>query len=353
LDILGSISNDIKVSARSINFINVVDTNFSESLEINSEGNKNSEITIRDDGTFSNQNGSVNVHQPHLLKFLVDGIGVNKINLNKVSTVNSLYVSNTKILEELDLAGVKISKLSFNILDISRADFKIHRTEFEDLKLINVKWPQENRAYELEDLSRNYDVDDYIFQLKNLKESYRELKVHFISRHNFFDAMLFATNELRIEEKIKSAETWRFQSLSTFWKNFGDWFVLWSNKKFSNFGLSWQRPLFWWLLVFHLIPFYLIVSFADNIGIVPFVDVRNLQIHSIDLNATSEGLKLYLKLLFPIHDNIVTIYLGQKVYKQDLWQGALGFLDFMLRVFAPYFIFLFIRGTRKFNFKVG
>lgn len=279
----------------------------------------------------------------------ITGIVFEKVDFSRVQKIKQLRLHNTNIEKELNLCGVDFDYTEFNILNIKKALLKIHRAEFKNLKLVNVEWSSENKAYELDDdPSLKKDKTNYIFQLKNLKESYRVLKVYFLDNHNYFDAMLFATNELRVEQRIKTIETWK--TPKSFFTNFGDWFVLSTNKWLSNFGLSWTKPLLLWVFIFHLIPFYFIlISF--NLGIKP---ISPFELMNIDLDATIAGFKLYLKLMFPVHDSEIQPFFHYnsepgEVRLVDIW----GVWDFMIRVFASYFIFLIIRGTRKFNFKIG
>lgn len=293
------------------------------------------------------------INSPSLGTLYITGYMFSSIRLAKLNSISDLTLHNSEISTEFDLTGINISKLTFDILNIKNAYLKIHRTIFDKdrIDLKNVEWSLQNKAYELDREAVDKDVDNYIFQLQNLKESYRVLKVYYMDKHNFFDAMLFSSNELRIEQRIKSLKTWRI-SFSSAWYNFGDWLVLSTNKLFSNFGLSWIRPLVWWGLVFHLIPICFILN-NSNLGITTPFDFESKEYIGVNSEATSEGIKLYLKLLFPFHDSTQIVELEGKIFRQDLWDVGIGIPDFLLRIFSPYFIFLFIRGTRKFNFKVG
>jgi hypothetical protein len=334
--------NDLKINNTNINgnlLINVAEGSIA-GIEIN--GDTQDEYLVRE---LRIQKGVP------LAKLRIKGMKFELLDVSKLTSITSFSLTNTIVFRELNLSGVNIPGLDFDVLKIKSAQFKIHRTKFNqnNLKLANVEWSTQNRAYELTNLKLG--INEHIFELKNLKESYREFKVHFLEKHNYFDAMLFATNELRVEQRIKHLETW-FISFKSFWFNFGDWLVLSTNKWFSNYGLSWTRPLIWWLFFFHLIPFCFIICYS-NLGIRPAFDFASFTWQVIDKDATAEVIKLYLKLLFPIHGTSVDINLNGVEKSQDLWDVLLGIPDLFLRIFSSYFIFLVVRGTRKFNFKIG
>lgn len=341
--------NDFTIKSSSLDTITFLDTTIDNYLSI--QANNIHILNIQSSDSKSRMIGSLVINANSITNFNITGIQFKEIKLSNAKIIQNLIVTNTEITNEFDLTGVRINTIEFNVLNIKKAILKIHRTLLGSKKLINVEWSINNKAYELNNEVKNLNVEDYIFQLHNLKASYRDFKVYYLNEHNYFDAMLFATNELRIEEKIKYLKTWKTSLNSTLY-NFGDWLVLASNKWFSNFGLSWIRPLVWWMFLFHLIPLCIIINNTE-LGISTPFDFSNFTWIGIDSNATAEGLKLYLKLLFPFHDSEQSTIINGQRHIINLWDVGLGIPDFFIRIFAPYFIFLFIRGTRKFNFKVG
>jgi hypothetical protein len=264
------------------------------------------------------------------------------------SSLENFVLKDVVVEKQLNLNGIDLREPIFNIVDLRRCDLRIYRTNFIKPTFRYVEWPTNNKFYEFEDIKlRKDNTDDYILKLKDLREGYRQMKKHFIEHDDKFDAMIFQSNELRTQLRIKSVETWRRDWKSRY-DNFGDWFLLATNNKFSNFGLSWTRPLFWWLCVFHLMLFYLLLINFD-LGIKPFYDPYTGNLNSPSWDATLEGLYLYMKILFPVHDADIKIPFTCPAKTRDIW----GISDFFMRIVSGYFIFLIIRGTRKFNFKTG
>jgi hypothetical protein len=343
--------HDVEIESN-VDTINFLDSNFTNQLKVVPQGRYIHTFKIRC-ATLGKCKGklleimSLASDNVTISNFYITGMILETLDLSKIQRIDELRLHNSVIRQELNICGVGLGYCEFNILDIKHASLKIHRTEFNDLNLKNVEWSTQNRAYEFNDRSLRNNKAKLIFELKNLKESYRELKIHFLRNHSFFDAMLFATNELRIQRRIKHLETWRWP-ISHVWHNFGDWFVLSTNQWFSNFGLSWTRPLLWWLFVFHMVPFYFILLHFD-LGIDPVFDLARLHWNGIEGSSTYEAFKVYLSLLFPVHSTQVTTTVHGMSYSDNIW----GVLDFTMRVFSSYFIFLIIRGTRKFNFKIG
>lgn len=269
--------------------------------------------------------------------------------LTGYDTIRNLELKDVVVENALDLTEVTFDdkyQSLFDVVDLRRCVLKVYGTKFNNTDFRYVEWPTRQRFYEFDDVKLSkQNVADYVFKLKNIREVYRRLRITFHEKSDMFDAMVFQANELRIQEQIKYIETFRIGPKS-FWINCSDWFLLWSNSKFSNFGLSWTRPLWCWLFGFHLVLVYaLLINF--DLGLIPFFDVTTFKIAWPEWKATVAGLNIYLKLLFPVHDNeIVHPYIKTKV---DIW----GVLDFSIRIVSSYFIFLIIRGTRKFNFKIG
>jgi hypothetical protein len=273
--------------------------------------------------------------------FFFKSIEFKQLDLEGYTSLPNFTLQQAKIENIFNLNGVDLTSPKFSVVDLRRCVVKMLQTNFLGQQFRYVEWPTHNRFYEFDDGDKS-DPLEFAFKLKTLKETYRQLKIHFISENDMFDAMIFQTNELRTQHRIKSIETWRM-GFSSWRNNVGDWFLLWSNSLFSNFGLSWIRPLLWWLFVFHLVLFNLMLL-NYNLGVVP-----SYRFWIWDIEAFWEGLDIYLKLLFPIHDSDIKKPFTDPPFFVDIW----GKLDFSIRIVSSYFIFLIIRGTRKFNFKIG
>jgi hypothetical protein len=279
-----------------------------------------------------------NVLQLHFVDY-----NVSKFELVDVPNVGTLSLNEVRITDTLDISGVAIESVSFNAVKLKNAVLKVHNIKASSLEFKGVEWPTNNRAYEFGGRKQHLSASDYIFNLTAIRESYRRLKVHFLEQHNNFDAMLFATNELRVEERIKRTEM--LTSLRSFQRYIGDWFVLFTNRVFSNFGISWLRPLWIWLLIHFFLFHFILLNF--DLGVTPILNIQSIEHTPFDWDATSYGFNTYLKLLFPVHDSEVKMF-NCDTKKADVW----GTLDFTMRLVSSYFIFLVIRGTRKYNFNL-
>ncbi len=156
----------------------------------------------------------------------------------------------------------------------------------------------------------DFDRDD-IVELKDLKDTYRQLKKAALANGNLIDALKFRTNEMQVY--------WREIRLIG-GANFGDTALIFLNRFTSNFGQSWILPLVW-LFAFHLLLFSFLMNFYwyNSFGF----DFEFGQ---------------FWVLLNPVHktpDYVNT--------------GAGLFTEFAMRITNAYFIYHFVRASRKFS----
>ena len=99
-----------------------------------------------------------------------------------------------------------------------------------------------------------------------------------------------------------------------------DRILVFLNRWVSDFGQSWLLPLLW-LLIFHFILFMSIFEWQ----------------FSLELTDFKRGLGEYFQLLNPVHKTPEYINSGMGL-----------FTEFWMRVLGGFFIYHFIRATRKF-----
>lgn len=249
---------------------------------------------------------------------------------NSITTFNEIEIEESLFLEDSYLPNIRL-----NNVDLTNANLHLHNTVLTGSEFINVRWKDYSIYENTKEAIKT--TKNRIGFLWSLKEQYRQLKVLSINQHNKIDAVSFQRNELRIYLNLLTLLTWR-NGLKSFRKNFGNWLILVTNKLFSNFGQSWLLPLVWWLglhgLLFCLMLRQYPLGVEFGIG------------ESTSFEATYRASKLFLELIFPVHNKeVLNVYTSETV---KVW----GWLDFTMRVIAPYFIFYFIRGTRKYNLSI-
>jgi len=241
--------------------------------------------------------------------------------LNSVKITQNLYLENS-ILEEAKFHDVNLNKTTIHFLNSS----------LSGTELINVQWPRKHSFHEYKNKLKDRKAENKLEVLYPLKESYRQLKVLSLDQHNKIDALEFQKHELKIYWKIVNINTWHSFKLS----NLGNWLILGTNHLFSDFGQSLSRPVLWLLAVHSFLIWRLLAT--HNLGVQLEIDPKFW-----DYNSTMTGIDLFLNLLSPVHDVKV---------KNDFMKAEhsiFGTIDFFMRIASGYFLYYFIRATRKFN----
>ena len=241
-------------------------------------------------------------------------IQIEKSSINDISLDG---VSSKVILEGIrDLEHLIISKVeNISLLELTINKLAIKDTSFNQMHFGYIHW---GRNFELFSLNtQNSKSDQYL----ELIETSRELKKHFHDKHNLIYSNIFRVSELRsyyyyIKDKV-------FNNRSSF-EEWLDFLVLYTNNLFSNFGTSVGKPLLF-LFGFHTIWFYSLL-FTEDLPFKP------------DFSISWSGFGYYLTLINPLHELIS--FNGKTVY---------SIFDWLMRIFSSYFIFYFIRGSRKFH----
>lgn len=264
----------------------------------------------------------VNIQDTQIHQFVICESSSNLF-LKNIYVTGQMHFKNTTLSDEAVLDRMHLNKCIVKLTNSSITQAKFH----------SVRW---RRDYTIDESTTNQDPDSKITQLWDIREGYRQLKVVSLSSENKIDAKQFLKQEVRIYYKALTQSLKANFSLG----EFGDWLVLWTNSTFSDFGESWLRPLLF-LFGFHCLFFlYLMYDPAVSIGV-------ELGLKGASWDAFKRGLGLYLNLLSPIHDTEVS-----NVYNAKVKTSIFGTLDFCMRLSSAYFIYYFVKATRKFNFNI-
>lgn len=220
----------------------------------------------------------------------------------------------------------------------------IKRCDLSTLKLTNVRWLQDKKlsnsflddqiplfhAWRHKRLKEETDIEDY-YELENLprrertkktgilegdltnlryeRDTYRQLKAASTANHNHIEALEFYRNEMRLywkEIRINGGVRWH------------DRILVFTNRWVSDFGQNWFLPIFW-LFLFHTLMYCCIIHFQFKVSSTAF----------------DNGIGQYFELLNPVHKT------------PDYIQGSDIAIEFFLRILNGFFIYHFIKATRK------
>jgi len=229
---------------------------------------------------------------------------------------------------------------SFHNVYFSRqCEIRFLNSSLADSEIINVRWPHEYKFYEYKGDIKNVELEKKLDILWPLKESYRQLKVLSLDQHNKIDALNFQKHELKIYWRTVRLKAWNdlkhFKLLSLV-QNLGTWAILGTSYVFSNFGQSIARPLIW-LLILHSVWFLILLS-KYNLGLEFTTNPSEWE-----SNAFWAGVDMFVNLLSPVHsDEIKNSLMTETI-------SIYGKYDFLMRLTAGYFIYYFIKASRKFN----
>lgn len=241
----------------------------------------------------------------------------------KINRNGNIQLTNVDVTKILKIQDCRIDFAKFNNLNLYDCSFTLQDSSISNSQFINIRWP---RKYLINEAISKEGIEK-VEILWSIREAYRQLKIVCDVQQNRIESLAFKKHELKIYWQIVNIETWN-GGCQKWWQHIGDWLVLFTNWIFSDFGLSIGRPLFW----------LLIVDFA--------LFNRLLYLYDLGIkfdweNRTSEafwiGFGLFANFLNPVHGFEIN---GNSV---------LGFTDFTMRVLSSYFIYYFIKASRKFN----
>lgn len=226
-------------------------------------------------------------------------------NEGKLTLQNLSFTDQVKIIGS-DLAGTR-----FNDVDFRNAKIYLDWTIINDVIFANTIWPKKHKLFSVV-------TDSEILRLGSLTEMYRQLKKVSIFDSNNIQALHFYRNEMSSywqRVQLDKTETWSNRLLILI------------NKYSSNFGQSYWIP-FWWIIIGHLFFCCLIWNFESSICCIS---------ESLCHSDFQNGLAEYLNWLIPF-------------YKQpENWKSKSIIVGALMRVYNGFFIYHFIKATRKFG----
>ena len=256
---------------------------------------------------------------------------LNEIEIENFVLSNVSSSSGTLRLTEVFIENTRFDDCSISSFYWNQVHFKtklnIERCDFSGLKLTNVTWLQEKkvsksyldlpvewfyslRKKELLKKELLFDKEE-LMMLQYERDTYRQLKAASIANHNDIEALDFYRNEMRLywkEIRINGGVKWH------------DRVLVFLNRWVSDFGQNWWLPLVW-MFGLHTLIYFCIIDFHFTAS---WTDFKN-------------GGGQYFELLNPVHktpDYITGFYVG---------------LELLMRILNGFFIYHFIRATRKFS----
>ncbi len=224
------------------------------------------------------------------------------------STFKNIYWNNVSFKQKLEIENSDLSALKYANIDwIPITKFSCIELQYDQLL-----YSEEEKK----------EVIDNIKDLRNEREVYRQLKSAATSMQNHIDAMEFYRLEMRLYWKDI-----RFTK-STPWQNrvlvFIDRFV-------SDFGQNWLSPLLWMFSI-HFVLF-LCLSQTKLLCNWSICDIKCI------FSAFFGGIGEYLTYLNPVH----------KFPDSYIMTNGDKIISFLMRISATFFIYHFIRATRRYG----
>ncbi|PTB95698.1 hypothetical protein C9994_10640 [Marivirga lumbricoides] len=254
---------------------------------------------------------------------------IEKVNFSSLFFSNQIKFSElkldqVKVSNTLDWQGLILNNASLKNVDLSQCnEILFLRSSLSQTTFTNIQWPSGNKIVKIKKLN--------LTESWQQREVYRQLKENHIKSSNSLDAKLFDRNELDVYLKLIAKKRGNNIFKGAYWEHIGDYLILASNKYFGGWGHNFWTPLIW-LLIIHLFLFS-ILSSNYNFDFEPWIPVYN----AFSWEATKEGLAAYLFFLNPLHRFIIN---GEVQY---------SVVDFFIRISSGYFIFYFLRATRKYH----
>lgn len=249
-----------------------------------------------------------------------------KLNLDNLNVQNGSIRFNEIALVESSFFDCNVSSFYWNQVKFIQNP-EIIRCDLSGLKLTNVTWTEGKKLYDsfldehipwLYLIRKNHlksEISkDEIMEMQYQRDTYRQLKAASIANHNQIEALDFYRNEMRLYWKeIRVNGGVKLQ----------DRILIFLNRFVSDFGQNWILPVFW-LIIFHFIFIMCLYQWQFSLSLIDF----------------ENGLGQFFKLLNPVHKT------------PDYINTGLGYLtEFFMRVLSGFFIFHFVKATRKFGNK--
>lgn len=244
-------------------------------------------------------------------RFSISNAKINTLQLESVNVLNphNVSFSNVEVIQNFVLTQVDLSGVGFNIIDFKKAHLYLDGSTVSLARFSNIVWP---KGHTVSSFLPEKTKTDRVHRYKVIGEVYRQLKKNSLGASDNISALKFYRNEM-----------------DTYWKRIKiDKSESWSNRvlicitKFSsNFGQSYWYPI-WWLFGGHLV---FCLSIWINEGAI-----------SCSEPAFYSGLAQYFMWLLPVYKT------------PENWSDISLILGVFMRIYNGFFIYHFIRATRKF-----
>lgn len=264
----------------------------------------------------------------------------NYLTLNRISAHKSETTKFTLCIVQrrMNIEYSILDNIGINGLDLSNTELRILDSSIVKANYYSVTWPRTFQIVEeIEDKKflQLVDINDII----KLQAIYRQLKTISINISNKVEARKFLKNEMRLYHRqifLQLKATPIPKKFLLFISLCADVFMLWVNKKFTDYGESILRPLVTLLFIGFLFFYW----YMHRLGIQLAINTP------IDWEVTRQAFGYYLNFLNPVHAYEIPDINGVK--KIPLY----GVTDFLFRLISGFLIYHIIRATRKFNFSV-
>jgi hypothetical protein len=261
----------------------------------------------------------------------------NLVKFENLQNDGTIILSNSEITQRLQILESDLQQTRFNNISLTpQCDFDLLDSDISDVTFNNFKW---NKHFQLSEKYSNEKYDREDGYLLTLRESYRQLKSNHLKNNNKIIALEFQKHELRIHLQIvqKSvASAWK-RSGEPFLNPLGNYFVLWTHKAASDFGMNVWKPLLF-LFLFHFVFFNTLLVYTPELNLTPF--------ENISWQATQDAWGKYFYTLLPIHTFNLPRF-ESSIEAKPIFIA--GFWDFLMRLSSGYFIFYFLTASRKYH----
>lgn len=252
----------------------------------------------------------------------VSNLSIDSLTLRNLLSLNAIFNFTNIVINKITrIENIKISKIHLDVVEF-KDQLIIKNSDLSGLKPNNVTWlpnqviSPDNTEREIPWFYRfrkkkTHD-ESLITELKQQRDAYRQLKVASQNNHNQVEALAFYRNEMRLywkEIRLVGGEKWY------------NTFLIFLNRIISDFGQNWVSPLL----------------FLFGVNFILFMCIFNWNF-SCDLKDFEYGIGQYFRLLNPV-----------RVTPEYINSGMGIFTDFWMRVLNGFFIYHFLKASRKYG----
>ncbi|MBC9813937.1 hypothetical protein H9Y05_15780 [Crocinitomicaceae bacterium CZZ-1] len=250
---------------------------------------------------------------------LFDGVKIQNLKFTSVLSQSGVVQINNAEIENTSFLDSTFKNIYWNNVSFQKK-LQIENSDLSSLKYANIDWIPDTKfsCFDLQFDQVIYNRDDKqevrenIKLLRNDREVYRQLKSAATSMQNHIDAMEFHRLEMRLYWKdIRFTKSTSLQNRV----------LVFFDRWVSDFGQNWWLPIIW-LFFIHFILFMCIFQWS----------------FSCEIENFKNGLGEYFTLLNPIHKTPDYINTGMGL-----------FTEFWMRALNGFFIYHFVRATRRYG----